>query len=106
LRRWLRRTTSRWRRIALGPIALHDLQIAFAVPASSSGAGVGIPQRGQRLLDYLLDPSLRFVDGYAALPTAPGLSITIDERAVGRAAATVTGGATDLARPDGSFREW
>lgn len=95
----------------LGPIALAaSLQIAFAVPNFLiQEQSVGIHYNVDNdLLDYLLDPSpLRFVDGYAALPTAPGLGITIDEQAVERAAATGHRWRNPIWRgTDGSFREW
>ena len=95
----------------LGPIALAaSLQIAFAVPNFLiQEQSVGIHYNVDNdLLDYLLDPDpLRFVDGYAAQPTAPGLGITIDERAVEHAAATGHRWRNPIWRgTDGSFREW
>jgi galactonate dehydratase len=95
----------------LGPIALAaSLQIAFAVPNFLiQEQSVGIHYNVDNdLLDYLLDPDpLRFVDGYAALPMAPGLGITIDEHAVERAAATGHRWRNPIWRgADGSFREW
>jgi galactonate dehydratase len=95
----------------LGPIALAaSLQIAFAIPNFLiQEQSVGIHYNVDNdLLDYLLDPDpLRFVDGYAAQPTAPGLGITIDEEAVERAAATGHRWRNPIWRgTDGSFREW
>jgi galactonate dehydratase len=95
----------------LGPIALAaSLQLAFAMPnfvIQEQGIGIHYNSDGE-LLDYLVDPSpFRFVGGYAGLPTAPGLGVEIDERAVQRAAEhghrwrnPVWSGA------DGEFREW
>ena len=95
----------------LGPIALAaSLQIAFAVPNFLiQEQSVGIHYNVDNdLLDYLIDPDpLRFVDGYAAQPTAAGLGITIDEQAVERAAATGHRWRNPIWRgTDGSFREW
>jgi galactonate dehydratase len=95
----------------LGPIALAaSLQLAFATPnflIEEQSIGIHYNQ-GNELLGYLVDPSVfRFADGYAALPTAPGLGIEIDESAVLRAAETGHRWRNPVWRgPDGSFREW
>jgi galactonate dehydratase len=95
----------------LGPIALAaSLQLAFAVPnflIQEHGPDIHY-NTGNGPLDYLIDPSVfHFADGYAALPTLPGLGIEIDERAVRRAAETGHRWRNPLWRgPDGSFREW
>ena len=95
----------------LGPIALAaSLQVSFATPNFLiQEQSVGIHYNaGNDLLDYLLDTSpFRFVDGHAALPTAPGLGISIDERAVQRADEIGHEWRNPLWRAaDGSFREW
>lgn len=95
----------------LGPIALAaSLHIAFSVPNFLiQEQSVGIHYNVDNdLLDYLVDPTpLRFIDGYAAQPTAPGLGITIDEQAVERAAAIGHRWRNPIWRgADGSFREW
>jgi galactonate dehydratase len=95
----------------LGPIALAaSLQLAFATPnflIEEQSIGIHYNQ-GNELLDYLVDSSMfRFADGYAALPTAPGLGIEIDESAVRKAAETGHRWRNPIWRsPDGSFREW
>ncbi|PZG13192.1 galactonate dehydratase [Nonomuraea aridisoli] len=73
----------------LGPIALAaSLQVAFATPnflIQEHSIGIHYNQ-GDDLLDYVADPEVfRFVDGYAARPTAPGLGVEVDEAAVRRA---------------------
>jgi galactonate dehydratase len=95
----------------LGPIALAaSLQVAFATPNFLiQEQSVGIHYNvGNDILDYLVDPQpLRFVDGYALQPTAPGLGIEIDEAAVERAAAIGHEWRNPIWRgADGSFREW
>ena len=95
----------------LGPIALAaSLQVSFATPNFLiQEQSVGIHYNaGNDLLDYLLDTSpFHFVDGHAALPTAPGLGISIDERAVQRADEIGHEWRNPLWRAaDGSFREW
>jgi galactonate dehydratase len=95
----------------LGPIALAaSLQLAFATPnflIEEQSIGLHYNQ-GSELLDYLMEPDVfRFTDGYAALPTAPGLGIEIDEPAVRRAAERGHRWRNPVWRaPDGSFREW
>jgi galactonate dehydratase len=95
----------------LGPIALAaSLQIAFATPnLLIQEQSVGIHyNEGNELLDYLVDPSpMQFRDGYAALPTRPGLGIEIDERAVARAAEIGHRWRNPVWRDaDGALREW
>lgn len=95
----------------LGPIALAaSLQVSFATPNFLiQEQSVGIHYNaGNDLLDYLLDSSpFHFVDGHATLPNAPGLGITIDERAVQRADEIGHEWRNPLWRAaDGSFREW
>jgi galactonate dehydratase len=95
----------------LGPIALAaSLQLAFATPnflIEEQSIGLHYNQ-GNDLLDYLMEPGVfRFVDGYATLPTGPGLGIEIDEAAVRRAAEIGHRWRNPVWRgPDGSFREW
>jgi galactonate dehydratase len=95
----------------LGPIALAaSLQVAFATPnflIEEQSMGIHY-NGGSELLGYLADPSVfRFSDGYASLPTAPGLGIEIDEPAVLRAAAAGHQWRNPVWRSrDGSFREW
>jgi galactonate dehydratase len=95
----------------LGPIALAaSLQIAFATPnLLIQEQSVGIHYNaGNELLDYLVDPSpMHFQEGYAAAPTAPGLGIEIDARAVDRAAEIGHRWRNPVWRgSDGSLREW
>ncbi|HZC72683.1 MAG TPA: galactonate dehydratase [Jatrophihabitans sp.] len=95
----------------LGPIALAaSLQVAFTTPnflIQEQSVGIHYNQ-GNDVLDYLLDPApLHFVDGYALLPTAPGLGIEIDERAVATAAERGHRWRNPIWRSaDGSLREW
>lgn len=95
----------------LGPIALAaSLQLAFAVPnflIQEYGPDIHY-NTGNEPLGYLTDPGVfHFADGYAALPTLPGLGIEIDEQAVQRAAETGHRWRNPIWRgPDGSFREW
>ncbi|MFD8386113.1 galactonate dehydratase [Streptomyces sp. NPDC059679] len=95
----------------LGPVSLAaGLQIAFATPNFLiQEQSIGIHYNdGAELLDYVVDREVfRFHDGHLARPTAPGLGIEVDERAV-RAA---DGSAPDWRGPiwrhqDGSFAEW
>ncbi len=95
----------------LGPIALAaSMQIAFSVPnflIQEQSRGIHY-NTGNDLLDYLMDTSpFEFVDGYAALPTRPGLGIEIDETAVRQAAARGHRWRNPVWRHgDGSFAEW
>ncbi|MEU7244059.1 galactonate dehydratase [Streptomyces sparsogenes] len=95
----------------LGPVSLAAcLQIAFATPNFLiQEQSIGIHYNdGAELLDYVVDREVfRFHDGHLARPTAPGLGVEVDERAV-RAA---DGRAPDWhgpvwRHPDGSFAEW
>ncbi|HVV23557.1 MAG TPA: galactonate dehydratase [Pseudonocardiaceae bacterium] len=95
----------------LGPIALAaSLQIAFATPnLLIQEQSVGIHyNEGNELLDYLVDPTpMRFRDGYASLPTGPGLGIEIDEQAVARAAEIGHRWRNPVWRDaDGALTEW
>jgi galactonate dehydratase len=95
----------------LGPIALAaSLQVAFTTPNFLiQEQSVGLHYHaGNELLDYLVDTTpFRFVDGYAARPTGPGLGIEIDEAAVARAAELGHNWHNPVWRADdGSFREW
>jgi galactonate dehydratase len=71
----------------LGPIALAaSLQIDFATP-NILIQEQSVSHFGDEFLDYLVDRSVfDIVDGYFARPTAPGLGIEVDERAVEQAA--------------------
>ena len=71
----------------LGPIALAaSLQIDFATP-NILIQEQSVSHFGDQFLDYLVDRSVfDFVEGYFARPTAPGLGIEVDERAVEQAA--------------------
>jgi galactonate dehydratase len=71
----------------LGPIALAaSLQIDFATP-NILIQEQSVSHFGDEFLDYLVDRSVfDFVEGYFARPTAPGLGIEVDERAVEQAA--------------------
>ncbi|MFD4658292.1 galactonate dehydratase [Kitasatospora sp. NPDC058444] len=95
----------------LGPIALAaSIQLGFATPnflIQEQSLGIHY-NRGNDLLDYLLDPTpFRFTDGHAARPTGPGLGIEIDENAVRRAAETGHRWRNPVWRhDDGSFAEW
>ena len=95
----------------LGPIALAaSLQIAFATPnflIQEQSIGIHYNEDNQ-LLDYLLDTTpFHFDNGYASLPTQPGLGIAIDEQAVQRAAEVGHDWHNPIWRAaDGSFREW
>jgi len=71
----------------LGPIALAaSLQIDFATP-NILIQEQSVSHFGDEFLDYLVDRSVfDIVEGYFARPTAPGLGIEVDERAVEQAA--------------------
>src|SRR5882757_7565328 len=95
----------------LGPIALAAcLQLdAVCYNAVIQEQSLGIHYgKSNDLLDYIADPSVfAYADGHVAIPTGPGLGITINEDAVKRGAA-----AGHRWRPprwrheDGSFAEW
>jgi len=95
----------------LGPIALAaSLQVDFATPnfliqEQSLGIHYNV---GNDLLDYLVDPAVfAFTDGYVARPTAPGLGIEVDEKAVRDADARGHAWRSPVWRmPDGSLSEW
>lgn len=95
----------------LGPIALAaSLQVDFATPnfliqEQSLGIHYNV---GNDLLDYLVDPTVfAFSEGYVARPTAPGLGIEVDEKAVRDADARGHAWRSPLWRmPDGSLSEW
>jgi galactonate dehydratase len=95
----------------LGPIALAaSLQVAFATPNFLiQEQSVGIHYNGDAdVLDYLVDLEVfRFVDGFVARPTKPGLGIDIDEAAVRRAAEVGHRWRSPIWRHhDGSLAEW
>ncbi|MCG3749812.1 MULTISPECIES: galactonate dehydratase [unclassified Amycolatopsis] len=95
----------------LGPISLAAaMQVAFATPnflIQEQSLGMHYHD-GREPVAYLADDALfRFVDGYAARPTAPGLGIEVDEEAVRRADETGHAWRSPVWRlPDGSFTEW
>ena len=95
----------------LGPLALAAcLQLDFAVPnllIQEQSLGIHY-NRGNDLLDYLLDPSVfAFVDGHIERSDRPGLGVEIDEDAVRAADARSQPWRTPVWRhPDGSFAEW
>jgi galactonate dehydratase len=95
----------------LGPIALAaSLQVAFAAPnflIQEQSLGIHYNTNGD-LLDYVLDSTpFRFVDGYAARLSRPGLGIEIDEDAVRRSDGVGHRWRNPVWRHrDGSFAEW
>lgn len=95
----------------LGPIALaSSLQVGFATPnLLIQEQSIGIHYNaGSDVLDYLLDASVfDFASGYVERSDAPGLGITIDERAVRAADAIGHRWRSPVWRhSDGSFAEW
>ncbi|GAA1876754.1 galactonate dehydratase [Asanoa iriomotensis] len=96
----------------LGPIALAaSLQVAFATPnflIQEQSMGIHYHRGGADLLDYVADPEpLRIVAGHIARWDAPGLGISIDERAVRQADAAGHAWRNPVWRhEDGSFAEW
>ncbi len=65
--------------------------------------------QGPNVLDYVVDPDGVHASptGHLARPTAPGLGITVDERAVRDADGPSTDWRSPVWRhPDGSFAEW
>lgn len=95
----------------LGPVSLAaGLQIAFATPNFLiQEQSIGIHYNdGAELLDYVVDREVfRFHDGHLARPTAPGLGIEVDERAVRAADGRAPDWRGPIWRhPDGSFAEW
>ncbi|ACU73873.1 Mandelate racemase/muconate lactonizing protein [Catenulispora acidiphila DSM 44928] len=95
----------------LGPIALAaSLQVDFATPnflIQEQSLGLHY-NRGNEMLDYLLDPEpLRVRDGHIDRLTGPGLGIEIDEAAVRRADETGHHWRNPVwHHQDGSFAEW
>jgi galactonate dehydratase len=95
----------------LGPIALAaSLQVAFATPnflIQEQSRGIHY-NKDADLLSYVVDPEpFRFVDGYAARGTAPGLGVTVDEAAVRAADRGGHAWRNPVWRhPDGTFAEW
>jgi galactonate dehydratase len=95
----------------LGPISLAaSLQVAFATPnfliqEQSLGIHYNV---GSDLLDYLVDRSVfAFDGGTVARPTAPGLGIEVDERAVRAAAERGHRWRNPVWRDaDGALTEW
>jgi galactonate dehydratase len=95
----------------LGPISLAaSLQVAFATPnflIQEQSIGMHYNE-GVEPFDYMIDPSpFTFVDGSIRRWNAPGLGITVDEKAV--RAANTRGHrwrAPVWRHPDGSFAEW
>ncbi|MFI6926830.1 galactonate dehydratase [Nonomuraea spiralis] len=95
----------------LGPIALAaSLQLAFAVPnflIQEQSVGIHY-NRGNDVLDYLVDPGpLTFEGGRAVRTDRPGLGIEVDEAAVEHAARRGHRWRGPIWRhEDGSFAEW
>lgn len=95
----------------LGPVSLAaSLQIAFATPNFLiQEQSIGIHYNdGAEVLDYVVDPEVfRFHEGHISRPTAPGLGIEVDERAVRAADGSAPDWRGPIWRhPDGSFAEW
>ena len=95
----------------LGPVALAaSLQIAFATPNFLiQEQSIGIHYNaGADLLDYVVNTEMfRFRDGCFLRPTAPGLGVEVDERAVRAADGREPDWRGPVWRhPDGSFAEW
>jgi galactonate dehydratase len=95
----------------LGPLALAAcLQVGFATPnflIQEQSIGIHY-NKGAEVLDYVSDTApLAFVEGHFQLLKGPGLGITIDEKAVRKAASAWTGWKNPIWRHnDGSFAEW
>jgi galactonate dehydratase len=95
----------------LGPLSLAaSLQVAFSTPnflIQEQSIGIHYNQ-GADVLDYLLDTTpFEFVDGSIERWDAPGLGVSIDEKAVRRAAETGHSWRSPVWRhSDGSFAEW
>lgn len=96
----------------LGPLALAAcLQVAAGTPnfvIQEVSLGIHYNQADADLLTYLTDPDvLRVEDGSIAVPTGPGLGITVDEARVREAAKTGHRWRNPVWRgSDGSLREW
>lgn len=95
----------------LGPIALAAcLQVDAVTPnvfIQEQSLGIHYHQAND-LLDYLADPSVfHYSAGYVAIPSGPGLGITIDEAVVREAAARGHDWKNPLWRnEDGTLAEW
>lgn len=95
----------------LGPVSLAAaLQVAFATPnflIQEQSIGIHYHVRAG-LLDYVADTvPFRFEAGHLPRPTAPGLGIEVDERAVRAADGTEADWHNPVWRHrDGSFAEW
>ncbi|MFJ7769779.1 galactonate dehydratase [Streptomyces sp. NPDC097107] len=95
----------------LGPVSLaSSLQIAFSTPnflIQEQSIGIHYNQ-GAEVLDYVVDAEVfRFHDGCFLRPTAPGLGIEVDEKAVRAADNSTPDWRGPVWRhPDGSFAEW
>lgn len=95
----------------LGPLALAAcLQVGFATPnflIQEQSIGIHY-NNGAEVLDYVSDVApLTFVEGNFQLLTGPGLGITMDEKAVRKAASEWSGWKNPIWRhDDGSFAEW
>jgi galactonate dehydratase len=95
----------------LGPIALAVcLQLdAVCHNATIQEQSLGIHyNQANDLLDYLVDPGVfRYADGYATIPTGPGLGIEVNEAYVRERAKVGHRWRNPVWRhPDGSFAEW
>jgi galactonate dehydratase len=95
----------------LGPLALAaSLQLAFCTPnflIQEQSIGIHY-NKGAELLDYVADRSVfRFEEGHLMRPTAPGLGVEIDEKAVRAANDSADSWHNPVWRyDDGSFAEW
>jgi galactonate dehydratase len=95
----------------LGPIALAaSVQLDLAVPNTLiQETSLGIHYNvGSDLLDYLVDASaFRVAGGYLERPTAPGLGIEVDEKAIAAAAERGHRWRSPVWRnADGGLAEW
>ena len=95
----------------IGPIGLAAcLQVDAVSPnAFIQEQSLGIHyNEGSDLLDYLQDPTVfHYADGYVALPTGPGLGISINEDIVREAAARGNNWKAPVWRnADGTIAEW
>ncbi|WP_349773301.1 galactonate dehydratase [Sphingomonas sp. KRR8] len=95
----------------LGPLALAAcLQLAGTAPnVAIQEMSLGIHYNvGHDLLNFITDPEvLTTQDGYLAIPTKPGLGVTIDEQAVREVAKDAHRWRNPVWRQhDGSFAEW
>ena len=96
----------------LGPLALAScLQLAATTPnfvIQEMSLGIHYNTPSADLLTYLADASVFGIrEGSVAVPTAPGLGVTIDEARVREAARDAHRWRNPVWRgPDGSLREW